>query len=143
MLKQDHPIYLETVTFASIAKFTALQLLLLGIVYGITWAGIVGVIFPIFIILLIPARQYLMPRLFDRWSLSQLDSAEYEEAPPAPQWVIDEARRREAPSDDAGVNACRRHLTNQFPVVHVALSECSCFVKTGRICVDVQRWRRT
>ena len=57
-----------------------------------------------FIILLIPARQYLMPRLFDKWTLSQLDAAEYEEAPPAPQWVIDEANkceRRASQGDNA------------------------------------------
>ena len=46
MLKKEHPIYLETTAFRSIVQFTMLQLVLLGVVYGITWAGIVGVIFP-------------------------------------------------------------------------------------------------
>lgn len=61
MLEKEHPVYLETVTFRSIARFTLLQLLYLAAVWGVTWAGAVGIAFPFLIILLIPARQYLMP----------------------------------------------------------------------------------
>lgn len=46
MLEKEHPLYLETTAYRSIVKFTALQLVLLAIVYGITWAGIAGVVFP-------------------------------------------------------------------------------------------------
>jgi hypothetical protein len=98
MLQEEHPIYLETVAFRKVALFTALQLLLLAVVYGITWAGVAGVAFPIVII---PARQYLMPKLFDAWTLSQLDATEYEAAPPAPGWVVRDAAARAAPAGAA------------------------------------------
>lgn len=68
-------------------KFTALQALYLCAVWGVTWAGAVGIAFPFLIVLLIPGRQYIMPRLFDGWTLSQLDAAEYEQATAAPDWV--------------------------------------------------------
>lgn len=42
---------------------------------------IVGVIFPVMIMALVPIRQYIMPLLFSRHSLHELDAAEYEEAP--------------------------------------------------------------
>ena len=95
MLQRDHPVYLETVTYANVVKFTLLQLVLLAAVWGITWAGAIGIGFPFLIILFIPGRQYVMPRLFDAWTLSQLDAADYEEAPPAPEWVVREAAKRE------------------------------------------------
>ena len=34
-------------------------------------------------------------QFFDKWTLSQLDAADYEEAPPAPEWVVREAAQRE------------------------------------------------
>lgn len=34
-------------------------------------------------------------QFFDKWTLSQLDAADYEEAPPAPEWVVQDAARRE------------------------------------------------
>jgi hypothetical protein len=88
-------VYLETVRFRSIMKFTALQAAYLCVVWAVTWAGAAGIAFPFLIVLLIPGRQYVMPRLFDKWTLSQLDAAEYEEAPPAPHWVVAEAARAE------------------------------------------------
>lgn len=53
---------------------------------------IVGVIFPVMIMALVPIRQYIMPYLFSRQTLHELDAAEYEEAPP----ITDEAAAREA-----------------------------------------------
>lgn len=44
-----------------IVAFTALQFLYVGGVYGITWIHIVGSIFPVPILLLVPIRQYIMP----------------------------------------------------------------------------------
>ena len=41
-----------------------------------------GIVFPIVIMLVVPARQYLMPRVFRLEHLRELDMAEYEEAPP-------------------------------------------------------------
>lgn len=87
MLNKEHPVYLETVTFRNIMKFTALQAAYLCMVWGVTWAGAVGIAFPFLIVLVIPARQYIMPKIFDRWTLSQLDTAEYEHTASAPSWV--------------------------------------------------------
>eukprot|EP00892_Ulva_mutabilis_P000726 jgi/Ulvmu1/10654/UM066_0035.1 len=95
MLQKEHPVYLETVTFRNVVRFTLLQLVYMLAVWGVTWAGAVGIAFPFLIVLLIPARQYVMPKFFDKWTLSQLDAADYEEAPPAPQWVVKEAAARE------------------------------------------------
>lgn len=38
-----------------------------------------GVIFPVFIMALVPFRQYIMPRFFKREHLRELDAAPYEE----------------------------------------------------------------
>lgn len=46
---------------------------------------IVGVIFPVMIIALVPIRQYIMPRFFSRHTLQELDPAEYEEPVPKSQ----------------------------------------------------------
>ena len=43
---------------------------------------IVGVIFPVLIMALVPIRQYILPRFFSQKNLQELDAAEYEEAPP-------------------------------------------------------------
>jgi hypothetical protein len=45
-------------------------------------AQIVGVIFPVFIMALVPFRQFAMPRLFRREHLQELDAAPYEEVGP-------------------------------------------------------------
>ena len=42
-------------------------------------AQIVGVIFPVFIMALVPFRQFIMPRIFKREHLRELDAAPYEE----------------------------------------------------------------
>jgi hypothetical protein len=44
-----------------------------------TSSQIVGVIFPVFIMALVPIRQYIMPRFFKREHLRELDAAPYEE----------------------------------------------------------------
>ena len=63
MLEREHPVYLETVAFRNIARFTLLQLVYMLAVWGVTWAGAVGIAFPFLIVLLIPGRQYLMPKV--------------------------------------------------------------------------------
>lgn len=40
-----------------------------------------GVLFPLLIMLLVPVRQYLLPKFFKGAHLQDLDAAEYEEAP--------------------------------------------------------------
>lgn len=42
---------------------------------------IVGVIFPVMIMALVPIRQYIMPHMFSQHTLHELDAAEYEGAP--------------------------------------------------------------
>lgn len=55
---------------------------------------IVGVIFPVMIMALVPIRQYIMPCLFSRHTLHALDAAEYEAVPPVDQ---QEASTKAAP----------------------------------------------
>lgn len=73
---------LQLVPYRATVRFTLLQLVyLLGVWALTTWAGIAGVAFPLPIMALVPLRQFVLPRLFDPVHLSQLDAAEYEEAP--------------------------------------------------------------
>jgi hypothetical protein len=66
-----------------VVRFTLLQLAyLLGVWALTTWAGIAGIAFPLPIMALVPVRQYLLPLLFSRQHLAELDAASYEEAPP-------------------------------------------------------------
>ena len=53
--------------------------------WGSMLLQIVGVIFPVMIIALVPIRQYIMPRFFSRHTLQELDPAEYEEPVPKSQ----------------------------------------------------------
>jgi hypothetical protein len=74
---------LQLVPFRVVARFTLLQLVyLLGVWALTTWAGIAGIAFPLPIMALVPLRQYLLPLLFSRQHLAELDAASYEEAPP-------------------------------------------------------------
>lgn len=83
LLSQGHVAFLETVPFRAIVFFTVLQFLGLAAVYVVaSWTGIVGVIFPVMIIALVPIRQYILPYIFSRHTLHELDAAEYEEALP-------------------------------------------------------------
>lgn len=74
--------FIETVPYKTIAFFTIFQSIYLLICFGITWVPIAGVLFPLMIMLLVPVRQYLLPRFFKGAHLQELDAAEYEEAPP-------------------------------------------------------------
>ena len=73
---ETQPAYVELVPMNDTMKFTALQLLALSIVYGVTWAGIYGISFPLFIMALVPLRQYVLVKLFPASSLRHLDMAE-------------------------------------------------------------------
>lgn len=81
MLEKYHGTFLETVPFKTIATFTLFQTAYLLLCFGITWIPIAGVLFPLLIMLLVPVRQYLLPKFFKRAHLQDLDAAEYEEAP--------------------------------------------------------------
>ena len=56
-LEQGHAPYLEIVSFHTVAVFTVVQLAVVGAVYGLTWAGVAGILFPIPIMALVPFRQ--------------------------------------------------------------------------------------
>lgn len=60
--------------FRVIVGFTLLQLVWTGAVYGLTWAGVVGILFPVPIMLLVPMRQYLLPRAIRPEHLAELDA---------------------------------------------------------------------
>lgn len=51
------------------------------------WIQIAGVVFPVPILLLIPAREYLLPRFFGKNNLAELDPAPYESAEDLPSSV--------------------------------------------------------
>lgn len=87
ILETSHPMLMHTVPFKVTAIFTIFQLVYLASCYGITWVPIGGVLFPVLIMLLIPVRQFLLPRFFKREYLQELDSAEYEEVAPLPLTV--------------------------------------------------------
>ncbi|CAH9069042.1 unnamed protein product [Cuscuta europaea] len=84
VLEDNHALFVETVPFKTIAWFTLFQTVYLLLCFGITWIPIAGVLFPMLIMLLIPVRQYFLPRFFKGDHLHDLDAAEYEEAPPMP-----------------------------------------------------------
>lgn len=75
---------METVPFKTIAIFTVFQTLYLLVCFGITWIPIAGVLFPLMIMLLVPVRQYILPKFFKGAHLQDLDAAEFEESPALP-----------------------------------------------------------
>ncbi|KAH6798052.1 HCO3- transporter family [Perilla frutescens var. hirtella] len=81
VLEEYHATFVETVPFKTIALFTLFQTFYLLLCFGITWIPIAGVLFPLLIMLLVPVRQYLLPKFFKGAHLQDLDAAEYEEAP--------------------------------------------------------------
>ncbi|KAI3897245.1 hypothetical protein MKW92_010606 [Papaver armeniacum] len=57
---------------------------LLTNLFRITWIPIAGLLFPLMIMILVPVRQYILPKFFKGVHLQDLDAAEYEEAPALP-----------------------------------------------------------
>lgn len=84
VLEEYHATFVETVPFKTIATFTLFQLAYLLICFGLTWVPIAGLMFPLMIMLLVPVRQYFLPKFFKGVHLQDLDAAEYEEAPALP-----------------------------------------------------------
>ncbi|KAM3254770.1 hypothetical protein ACQJBY_048317 [Aegilops geniculata] len=84
VLEEYHTTFVETVPFKTIAMFTLFQTTYLLVCFGITWIPIAGVLFPLMIMLLVPVRQYILPKLFKGAHLNDLDAAEYEESPAIP-----------------------------------------------------------
>ncbi|KAK9995763.1 hypothetical protein SO802_020449 [Lithocarpus litseifolius] len=81
VLEDYHATFVETVPFKTIAIFTLFQTTYLLLCFGLTWIPIAGVLFPLLIMLLVPVRQYVLPKFFKGAHLQDLDAAEYEEAP--------------------------------------------------------------
>ncbi|XP_040990189.1 probable boron transporter 2 isoform X1 [Juglans microcarpa x Juglans regia] len=81
VLEEYHATFVETVPFKTIATFTLFQTTYLLVCFGITWIPLAGVLFPLLIMLLVPVRQYFLPKFFKGAHLHELDAAEYEEAP--------------------------------------------------------------
>ncbi|KAJ8620444.1 hypothetical protein MRB53_028973 [Persea americana] len=84
VLEDYHATFVETVPFKTIIAFTVFQTAYLLICFGITWIPIAGVLFPLMIMLLVPVRQYVLPKFFKGAHLQDLDAAEYEESPALP-----------------------------------------------------------
>ncbi|XP_007035927.2 PREDICTED: probable boron transporter 2 isoform X1 [Theobroma cacao] len=84
VLEEYHATFVETVPFKTIAVFTIFQTAYLFVCFGITWIPIAGVLFPLMIMLLVPVRQYILPKFFKGPHLQDLDAAEYEESPAVP-----------------------------------------------------------
>ncbi|GAB4845695.1 Boron transporter 1 [Ancistrocladus abbreviatus] len=82
VLEEQHATFIESVPFRTITFFTLFQMAYLLLCFGITWIPIAGVLFPLLIMLLVPVRQYCLPKFFKAAHLQDLDAAEYEEAPP-------------------------------------------------------------
>ncbi|CAJ1975128.1 unnamed protein product [Sphenostylis stenocarpa] len=81
LLEEYHATFVETVPFKTVAMFTVFQTVYLLLCFGITWIPIAGVLFPLLIMLLVPVRQYCLPKFFKGAHLQELDAAAYEEAP--------------------------------------------------------------
>lgn len=98
VLEEYHATFVETVPFKAIAVFTVFQTLYLLVCFGITWVPIAGVLFPMMIMLLVPVRQYILPKFFKGAHLQDLDAAEYEESPALPFNLIPETELGFTPS---------------------------------------------
>jgi len=79
LVRGQHNLYLDTVPLSTVMRFTALQVLGVMICYGVTWAGVVGVIFPLFIMALVPFRKTVMKKWFKAEHLTVLDPLADEE----------------------------------------------------------------
>ncbi|KAL5097796.1 hypothetical protein RYX36_002123 [Vicia faba] len=84
VMEEHHATYAETVPFKIMEAFTFFQTVYLLVCFGITWVPIAGVLFPLMIMLLVPVRQYILPKFFTGAHLQDLDAAEYEEIPALP-----------------------------------------------------------
>lgn len=99
----NHASFVESVPFKYIMTFTGLQLVYFLFCFGVTWIPIVGILFPLPFIFLIPIREYLLPKVFPSEYLHELDAAEYEEVIGAPRMSINSGDKR---SISINVNYC-------------------------------------
>ncbi|XP_076957683.1 putative boron transporter 7 [Bidens hawaiensis] len=79
LLEGPHASYVESVPFKYIMMFTLFQLVYFLLCYGITWIPIGGILFPLPFFFLIPIREHVLPKVFPREHLQELDASAYEE----------------------------------------------------------------
>ncbi|MCL7022438.1 hypothetical protein MKW94_015085 [Papaver nudicaule] len=103
VMTEYHATFIETVSFRSIATFTIFQTVYLLLCFGITWIPLAGVLFPLLIMLLVPVRQYILPKFFKAAHLQDLDAAEYEDAPIMTLSLDDQDMQRSAHMDDGEI----------------------------------------
>jgi hypothetical protein len=65
--------YTENMTKARIHKYTLFQIIFFGLVFTVQNTKKIAIAFPLMTMLCIPARLYLLPRLFEGWELLLLD----------------------------------------------------------------------
>ena len=78
LLKTEEYSYLNGVAIGDVHKFTMLQLFGFAVCYGLTWAGSIGIAFPVLIMAVVPARKNLFPKLIKASVLTALDPLESE-----------------------------------------------------------------
>jgi hypothetical protein len=87
-LQCTHRYRCASARFQALRDYTALQMILCGEIFGVTFTP-AGVVFPVLIAALIAVREFLLPRWFDKEQLVLLDS------PILPAVVVEEANERE------------------------------------------------
>jgi len=125
VFEKPHVAFLETVPFKVIATFTIIQVVIVLGIYGLTWAGIAGVLFPIPIMLLVPFRQYILPRIFDPQYLEELDKTTEEETGPLPHGdAVREAEEQGfGPHDDSELMQVDSEMAHYRVVHHASRGE--------------------
>lgn len=71
--RSENNSYLDKVPWDIVMKFTGLQFFAWCVVYGITWGKPWGIVFPLFIVALVPFRKYIMCNWFEKKHLKILD----------------------------------------------------------------------
>ncbi|KAJ8624141.1 hypothetical protein MRB53_032671 [Persea americana] len=114
VLEGDHASFVESVPFKSIALFTIFQFLYLLLCFGVTWIPIAGILFPLPFFILIPIRQHVMPKWFNPKHLKELDSAEYEEVPGAPQHDHGRSIREHSDGEESTMEVCDAEILDEY-----------------------------
>ncbi|KAE8676166.1 putative boron transporter 2 [Hibiscus syriacus] len=113
VLEECHATFVETVPFKTIATFTLFQTVYLLVCFGVTWIPIAGVLFPLLIMLLVPVRQYLLPKFFKGDHLQDLDAAEYEEAASIAYYMTFEGQECQATATHIGDSEILDEITTR------------------------------
>ncbi|KAH7414998.1 hypothetical protein KP509_14G022700 [Ceratopteris richardii] len=78
ILEESGQSKLLDIPFQTVVFFTIFQTVYLLLCFGVTWIPVAGVLFPIFIMLLVPIRSHILPNFFDAGHLEKLDPIKYE-----------------------------------------------------------------